>query len=492
MVDSKLQKEAIMAVRDYQPQQFMLFFSNPKDILGEDHFCFIVDDIVEHLDLYSLPNKKDAVGAPCYDYRLLIKILFYGYATATFSSRKLMRSAQENIAYIYLTRQQIPNFRTISDFRKNHQTFLEECFIKIIKAAREIGLVKLGLISLDSTKIRANASNQKTFSQDELKEQARRINEAIEEAIAIDQEEDKLYGTDKTGDELPKELKDQKNRLQKIKQALTKAKEQEKDKINLTDHDANFMKGNETIQTNYNCHLTVDNKTRLILSKDVITNASDYSEVKTQVDAIEQVFQEKPKELLADSGYYSVNNITYLEDKQIKAYIPHQDDARNTKEIFEGKEYLFDKRLFKYNRIKDQYICPEGKILHKKTIQSKRGLTLYQAKDCPQCPKKRLCLRGKAKLRFIARYTKAEDLIVKARNRLFTKAGKAKYIQRAPTIETPFAHFKKNLGFRQFLCRGLPRVSTEFTLLCIGYNIRKIAPIISNSRKKIRFNAALN
>lgn len=480
-----------MAIRDYQPQQFMLFFSNPKDVLGEDHLCFIVDDIVEHMDLSNLPNKQGTVGAPCYDYRLLVKVLFYGYASGTFSSRRLMSSTQENIAYLYLTRQQTPNFRTISDFRKNYRTFLEECFIKIVKAAKEIGLIRLGLVSLDSTKIRANASNQKTFSQDELKEQKKRIEKAINEAIKVDEAEDKLYGQDKRGDELPEDIKDQKKRLRMIKQALDKAKETNKEKINTTDHDANFMKDDETIQTNYNCQLAVDNKTKLILSNEVKTCAADSGELKAQLGTIEQTFKEKPNALLADSGYYSVNNLIYLENEQIKGYLPHPDDARNKKDKFKDKQNPFNKRCFRYNRLKDQYICPEGNTLHRKTTQSKRGLTLYQARDCQQCAKKKLCLRGKAQFRFVSRYTR-EDLIIKMRNRLITKTGKKKYNQRAPTIETPFAHFKKNLGFRQFFCRGLPRVSTEFKLLCIGYNIRKIAPLISNSRKKMRFNLALS
>ena len=480
-----------MAIKDYQPQQFMLFFSNPKDILGGDHLSFIVDDIVEHLDLSVLPDKEGTVGAPCYDYRLLIKVLFYGYATGTFSSRQLMSSTQENIAYLYLTRQQTPNFRTISDFRKNYSSFLEECFIKIVKAAKKIGLMKLGSVSLDSTKIRANASNQRTFTQDQLKEQKRRIEKAIDEAIKLDEAEDKLYGEDKRGDELPEDIKDRKKRLEKIKQALGKAKEENKEKINLTDSDANFMKDSKTIQTNYNCQLAVDNKTKLILSGKATTNAADFDDLKTQVKSIEQTFKEKPKKLLADSGYYSVNNLIYLENEEIKGYLPHPDDARSQKDIFKAKQHLFNKRYFRYNPRKDQHICPEGNVLKKKTFQSKKGLTIYQAKDCQQCAKKKLCLRGKAKLRYVSRYTR-EDLLIKMRNRLTTKAGKKKYKQRAPTVETPFAHFKKNLGFRQFFCRGLPRVSTELKLLCIGYNIRKIAQLISNSRRKMRFNLALS
>ncbi|MBU4346098.1 MAG: IS1182 family transposase [Candidatus Omnitrophica bacterium] len=479
-----------MAVRSYQPQQFMLFFSNPKDILGQDHLCFVVDDIVEHLDLSALTNKQGTVGAPCYDYRLLIKVLFFGYATGTFSSRKIMKSTQENIAYIYLTRQQGPNFRTISDFRKNHRAILEDSFISIVKAAKEIGLIKLGVVSLDSTKIRANASNQKTFTQEELKEQKKRIRDAINEAIKTDDAEDKLYGEDKTGDELPEDIKDQKKRLEKIKQALRKAKELNKEKINITDQDANFMKSSNLIQTNYNCQLAVDNKTELIVSSEVKTCPADSEALQPQVETLQQTFKEKPKELLADSGYYSVDNLVYLEDNQIRGYLPHPDYSRDRKEKFKGKERLFDKQDFRYKRIKDQYICPEGNILRKKTVQSKRELTLYQARDCQQCLKKKLCLRGKAKLRLISRYAN-EDLLIKMRNRLATKSGRNKYKQRAPAAETPFGHFKKNLGFRQFLCRGQPRVSTEFKLLCIGYNIKKIASLISTPEKKMRFNSAL-
>ncbi len=479
-----------MAIRSYQPQQFMLFFSNPKDILGQDHLCFVVDDIVEHLDLSAITNKQGTVGAPCYDYRLLTKVLFYGYATGTFSSRKIMRSTQENIAYIYLTRQQAPNFRTISDFRKNYRAILEEAFISIVKAAKEIGLIKLGTVSLDSTKIRANASSQKTFTQDELKEQRQRIRDAISEAIKTDEVEDNLYGKDKTGDELPEDIKDQKKRLERIKQALHKAKESSKDKINLTDHDANFMKSNSIIQTNYNCQIAVDNKTDIILSGEVKTCVADAGEVKAQVEIIKQTFKTKPKELLADSGYYSVDSLTYLDDNRIKGYLPHPDYARDKKDKFKNKQRLFSKHIFKYNRVKDQYICPEGNVLHKKTIDSDRNRTLYQAKDCQQCLKKSLCLRGRAKLRLVTRHTR-EDLVIKMRNRLATEAGKKKYNQRAHSAETPFGHFKKNLGFRQFLCRGLPRTSSEFKLLCIGYNIRKIAPFISTARDRIRFNSAL-
>ena len=480
-----------MSKRSYQPQQTMIYFCNPEDILGEDHFCFVVDEIVEHLDLKGLPNKEGTVGAPHYDYRVLIKVLFYGYATGVFSSREIMKCVQENIAYLYLTRQQVPNFRTISDFRKNYRLFLENSFIKIVQAAKEIGLVKLGTISLDSTKIRANASNQKTFTQAELKEQKKRIEEAIRKSIDKDNEEDDFYGAEKTGKELPKALRKRESRLERIQLALQKAEELGKEKINITDHDAHYMKDSKVIQTNYNCQIAVDNDSEIIVSNETTTTPADSGAVKTQIEKIKETLGVNPQEVLADSGYYSVENITYLDKKNIAPYIPHQDDARSLKDKFKGKENDYDKNNFKYDSKKNRYVCPEGQVLTKKTVQRKKGLTLYQCKSCHQCDKKHLCVRGNAAYRIVSRY-EDEDILLRIRNRFKSKKGKNKYSKRAPSVETPFAHFKKNLKFLQFFCRGAPRVGGEFTLLCIGYNIKKIAKLVGNTKYKTQFNLALS
>lgn len=477
-----------MSVRNYQPDQEMMYFLDPAGILGKNHLCFIVDEIVENLDLSSLPNKQGTTGAPNYDYRLLIKVLFYGYSTGTFSSRKLMNAIKENVAHLYLTRQQVPNFRTISDFRKNYRIFLEESFVNIVKAAKETGMVSLGTVSIDSTKIRANAANKRTFTHKELEEQKKKIEEAIEEAIKIDEIEDKQYGRDKTGDELPEELQDRKKRIEKIRKAMDKINKESKKKINLTDNDTNFMKDSKTIQTNYNCHVSVDEKENLIVTKEVTTEAADVGGLEGQVDNIEETLEEKPENILADSGYYSIDNLEYLDDNDIKGYIPHPNNAKELKNIFKDKKNPYDKQHFKYNTVNDYYICPEGKVLKKKTINSEKRVTLYCGLDCPGCKKRKLCTKGQ--YRFISRHEK-EHLIIEMRKKLKTKRGKKKYSKRSHMAETPFGHIKKNLGFRQFFCRGKPMVAAEFTLICIGYNIKKLTNLITSSTKKKKFYTAL-
>lgn len=477
-----------MAIRDYQPQQYIMLFSQPKEILGEDHLCFVVDDIVENLDISKLPKKKNTPGAPCYDYRLLIKILFYGYATGTFTSRKLMRAAQENIAYLYITRQQTPNFRTISDFRKNHRLFLEDAFVNIVKMAKDLGMVKLGCIALDSTKIKASASKDNHFTQTKLEEEKVRIERAIEEAINKDEEEDKLFGRDKTGDELPADIKGQAERLKKIKELISQAKSTFKDKINSTDPDASYMKDRGKFELGYNCQVAVDTESKLIIEEQTTTTPADQRAVKEQLTSIEENLEEKPRKLLADSGYYSVDNLIYLEEEKIDSYIPHPDEARSKKDIYKIKPQPFDKHHFRYERTTDCYICKEGKTLHRHKNQTKRGLTIYRAKDCLTCKNKSICLRSKTGLRTVSRYDQ-EELIEKMRLKLSTEHGKKQYRQRAPTVESPFGHFKKNLNFRQFFCRGYKAVSTEFKLLCIGYNIRKIAQFMHNTKSQLALEA---
>lgn len=475
-----------MAVRDYQPQQYLMLFSQPRDVLGEDHLCFVVDDIVESFDLSKLPAKKGTPGAPCYDYRLLIKILFYGYATGTFSSRKLMRSTMENIPYLYLARQQTPNFRTISDFRKNHKSFLENAFISIVKTAKELGIVKLGCVALDGTKIRANANRTNQHTHAELEEERERIEKAIEEAIKEDEEEDRIFGRDKTGDELPDEIKTQAKRLKKIKGLLSKAKGSSKDTINSTDPDASLMKDKGAFKLSYNYQIAVDTESGLIIDQQTTTSPSDQKAVKEHIVSIKENMGEKPKKLLADSGYYSVDNLTYLENEDIDSYMPHPDDARDKKDKYKTKPQPFDKRYFKYEKPDDCYICKEDKVLRKFANQPKRDLTIYRAKDCPECKNRTLCLRSKKGLRTVSRYTN-EEFIEMMRHKLTTEDGKRHYRKRAPAAESPFGHFKKNLGFRQFFLRGHKAVSCESRLLCIGYNIKKIAQIMLAKKRKSAF-----
>jgi len=223
----------------YNQKQQFLFPPNIKDKLPDDHLAIIMNDVVENLDLTSLYLKVPLEGHPSYHPSMMLKVLIYAYATGTFSSRKIAKALYENIPYIYLSGWQNPDFRTVSDFRKNNLEEFKSLFKQVVELCNQLGLVKLGHIAIDGTKIKANASDAKTYDEKRIEKE---IEKLVKEAKVTDDKEDSLYGKDFSGDEIPKEIRRQKDRIKRLKQLKDKLSNSGKDKINRTDPDAPFMK----------------------------------------------------------------------------------------------------------------------------------------------------------------------------------------------------------------------------------------------------------
>ena len=233
-------------VRNYNNKEMLLFPASIGDFLSKDHLAWIIDDVVEQLDLNCLYKKVSCVGNPPYHPKMMLKILFYGYATSNFSSRKIARGTETDVAFIFLSGMQKPDFRTISDFRKNNLEELSNLFAQIVKLCKKLGLVELGHISLDSTAIKANASKDATYDEERLilEERAitKKIKELLENAQDLDEKEDKIFGPNLRGDEIPEELRSQEKRLQKLKEAKRQLQQESLREINLTDPSATFQK----------------------------------------------------------------------------------------------------------------------------------------------------------------------------------------------------------------------------------------------------------
>jgi len=455
-----------MALRGYNPEQGTLFWAGPEDVLPPEHLCFMVDEIVEELDFNSLPNRRRTPGNPAYDPRLLVKVLFYGYATGTFSSRMLKRSCREQLPYSYLTRQQFPDHRTINDFRKDNWEFLEKTFVQIVKLAREMGLGKLGTVALDSTKIKANASRSATMRGDELEKE---IEESLKSAIEIDRQEDERFGEDQSGDEQPEGLGNSKERLKRLREAKKKLEEKDRTFINVTDPEATFeSKGNGLIPS-YTAQAAV-NEDGLIVEASVRDNPSDSAGLPEAIEHMKDNLGEKPQRLLIDSGYYSEKNLKTLKEENIEGYIPSQQQARDSKDKYEKNP--FSKEQFTYDSEKDVHICPMGKELVKWT-ETKKYIH-YRGTQCIDCECKKECVRGKGKSRIVSR-SRNEELLEEMRERVRSEEGKRIYAKRKTMIEPLFGHIKHNLRFRQFMRRGKQAVQVEWLLLCIGKNIRTLA-----------------
>lgn len=427
--------------RPYLPDQDLLLPPSLRDWLPEDHLVYFVSDVVDQLDLSAIHAYygEEKRGQPPYDPQLMTKLLVYGYCTGQFSSRRLQKRIQEDIPFRVLAAGNEPDFRTISDFRKIHLEALQELFEQVLELALESGTVKLGRVSLDGTKVKANASKHKAMSYGRAQEKQRQLREEVKDllaqAAAADKEEDRRHGN-RRGDELPDELRRRATRLAKIKQAkkvieqrarekaaaegksaaeVKQAKPAEKDQYNFTDPESRIMKSADGFVQGYNAQAAVEAGLGLIVGQLVTQAANDKEQLQPMVEAIEQQSGQRPVSILADSGYCSEENLTYLEsteqpERQIAAYVA------------------------------------TGKQKHGEHRQP--------------------CKRGPLP----AGSTRVDRM----RRKLQTKAGKLVYAARKCVVEPVFGQIKQARGFRQFVLRGIRKVKGEWALVCMTHNILRL------------------
>ena len=427
--------------RPYLPDQDLLLPPSLRDWLPEDHLVYFVSDVVDQLDLNAIHAwyGEEKRGQPPYDPVLMTKLLVYGYCTGVFSSRRLQKRIQEDIPFKVLAAGNEPDFRTISDFRKIHLVALEELFEQVLELALESGSVKLGRVSLDGTKIKANASKHKAMSYGRAKEKQQQLRQEVKEllaqAAAADEEEDRRHGN-RRGDELPEELRRRETRLAKIKQAkkaieqrarqkataegksaaeAQQAKPGDKDQYNFTDPESRIMKSGDGFVQGYNAQAAVEAGLGLIVGQLVTQDANDKEQLQPMVEAIEQQAGQLPEAILADSGYCSEANLTYLEsaeqpERQIAAYVA--------------------------------------------TGRQKHG-PYRQPCKCGPLP---------------AGATRVDRMTRK----LQTQIGKAVYAARKCVVEPVFGQIKQARGFRQFVLRGIQKVKGEWALICLTHNILRL------------------
>lgn len=468
--------------KPYVADQLILFPNSINDYVPQTHFSRLVNKVVERLDTTDIENKYSHLGQNTYHPKIFVKLLFYGYAVGERSGRVIARKTETDTAYIYLAQMYKPDFRTINDFRKNNIEELSRYFVDIVRLCKELGLVKIGQINIDGTKIRANAANRLTKAKDDyekwLERIDRRIKDILDEAGQTDAAEDILYG-DKRGDELPEDINTEEKLKIKLEKVLNRFKENT-GKINLTDPDAKFMKSDEgKINTSYNCQAAVT-ENQLIVGSEVMQEANDRTALETMIETTEEILGEPIKEIAADSGYSSYENYEYLSKNNKIGYIPDQSLAR-----IKTQEYAeYSQENFKYDKANNVYICPEGKTLTPCKVRKtdspyrKWRQTIYRASGCQTCKAKPYCT--KQVQRTIAREDR-RSLLEEMRQRLLSKEGREKYLKRLYTTEPVFGNIKHNLGYRYFLLRTLKKVKGEFKLMCIGHNLKKIHLLLALS-----------
>lgn len=456
-------------LRPYCQNQSLLFPANLIDFIKKDDLCMVVDDVVNSLDLSCLYVKVSPEGNTAYHPKMMLKVLFYAYASGIFSSRNIAKALGENVTFIYLAAWQRPDFRTINNFRKNNLQQIKDLFVQIVQLCQQLNLVKLGHISIDGSKFKANAADRKTYDQKRIEREMKRI---LDQADKQDQLEDDLYGSDKTGDELPKDIRDRKQRIEKLKQIQQQLDKEGKKKLNATDTDAAFMKTTGGVKTSYNAQAAVDEDVQVIVAADVTNQASDVEQLLPMIEQTEQNTDASIDKLSADSGYSTADNLDKLESYDIDAYIP--DDIYQGRR--RGKKIApFDKDNFIYDQSADVFTCPAGKLLQFWYIkrEPKADYRIYRCKKCDSCQHFGQCTtskRGRTVWRRIV-----DDKIKAMRSKLDSESGKAIYAKRRHIVEPVFGHIKSVLGFTCFTLRGLEKVKAEFKIVAIAHNLKKIS-----------------
>lgn len=277
-------------VRAYSNKEGLLFPARIGDYLSKDHLAWIIDDVGDDLDLRCLYDKLSSTGNPSYHPKMMLKVLFYAYTQKTYSSRGIADKLTSDIAFIFLSGMQKPDFRAISDFRKNNIKEISGLFTQIVRLCKKLGMIELGHVSIDSTVIKANASSKNTYSKTRLDKEEEFIKSSIDEYIRktrdIDEEEDKKYGPDNSGDGIPDEIRDRKARLEKIKKAKKLLEKTDQKETNLTDKDATSQRTKYKLVTGYRGQIAVDNKQQVIVACNVANNAADAKQLKGMVDKV--------------------------------------------------------------------------------------------------------------------------------------------------------------------------------------------------------------
>lgn len=477
-------------IRSYHGQGWLLP-PRIEEMIPEDHICFLVESLVESMDYREFDARYEGAGRPAYHPRILLKLLIMGVLDKVRSSRNLARSGRENLVYMYLSEKLTPDFRTISDFRKNNPELVKEVFKHTIGFARQEGMLDLSHLATDGTKMKANASNSRVITKEELEILKRFVETELEEWAKQDTIEDEKFGTLRGYDQLPDRskksirkaaagyIKKQKEKGAGFKAKITKTLEraseevenEDLERVNTTDPESRFMKSKSgRIEFSYNPQVTVD-KGGFILAVDVCQDATDYAQLQPQVLETKENLGEIPTETAwsFDAGYFEGGNLNFLTDNKIDAYIPDSNEKKGANR--------YDKRNFIYDEANNEYICPENKrLIYAGTHfekQKQKDISLYKGQSCLECPVHRDCTKSKNGIRFVKMVEFEADrnaMVAKMK----TPQAKEKFRWRARTVEPAIGDIKENKAVRSFLTRGINAVRAEFNIVCTAANIKRI------------------
>ena len=444
-----------------------MFPPSMDDWLPEEHLARFIIDIVNRLDLSEIRSSysEQAIGQKAYAPEMMVSMIFYCLITGVLSSRKMEQATWETIPVRYITGNLHPDHDTIASFRKRMKNYLDKIFLEILMIAQEMGFMKLGTVSLDGTKMKANASKHKAMSyghacklEEQLKEELSQLmsrSEAEDSAdvkrpeIDIPEEirrrQDRLDGIERAKAEIIRREKERyENERAEYEAKMNARKEKEektgkkaggkepqepkseissKAQVNLTDEESRIMPKGSSFEQSYNAQASVDVGSHMIVSEHVTQACNDKGELRAELSQLESLPRGlgKVEKILGDAGYYSEENLKSVEQAGMEPYFPAGREKHN--------------ETFK--------IRMEGAGLEPEEGAGVKERTAHKLK---------------------------------------TEIGRKEYSKRKGTSEPVFGIIKKIMGYSSFMTRGFKNVQKEWTLVCIGYNLKRLFNLFNASK----------
>ena len=457
-----------MAYRYGNRNQIRLLPESMEDYVTPDDPVRAYDAFIGTLDFRDLGITLDAnkVGNSEYHPHAMLKLLVYGYSYGIRSSRKLERACHHNLSFIWLTSGLMPDHKTIAEFRRKNKESLANVLKQCAKICIKLNLIEGNTLFVDGSKIRANASINKTWTREKAQKALKHIDERISDILTqcdvIDEaEQGSLVSMDE-------ELKDQKTLKAKIKGILQEIKEE--GSFNTTDPECTSIKKGKNFYAGFNFQSTVDKKKGLILSVDVVSETNDLNQFATQINQANEILGKKCETAVADCGYASTDELEKIDNQGIKVIVPSQ------RQVTKKEPSLFAKERFIYKY--DYYLCPQGHKLtpYRLNKGNNRVYKISDKKNCLACPHYGICTTSPTG-RTISRLLK-EETRQKLEAQYDEPSSQEIYRLRKEKVELPFGHIKHNLKFDYFLLRGQKGAKAEASIIGTCFNLVRMITLL--------------
>ena len=438
------------------------------EMISEDNPVRVLDAFVESLDMKELNFKnadrqKSLAGRPSYNPKDMLKLYLYGYFNGIRSSRKLAKECERNIEMMWLINELKPDFRTISDFRKNNISNMKYVFKEFALLCDSLNLIGKEIVAIDGSKFRANNGRKNSYTKGKLEKQIKYYEENIRKYIEVLDKEDleeKDNNVKVSKKAVQKKIEEAKERIKELEEI--KKEVEEKGEISITDQDARHMKtSNNGTDISHNIQIAVDNKADIVVALDVTSSPADQKQLSNMAIKAKQELGVEKITAVADKGYWNGEELKKCEENDITTIVSSPEEQGN-----QG----YKKSNFKYDKENDCYICPQGKILNRRKGKSNK---YDNTKACKDCPKRNLCTKSK-RGRILER---SEYEQIYKINKERQKENMQIYKTRQMIVEHVFGTVKRDLGYTYLLLRGNEKVKGESFMHFLIYNIKRVCNI---------------